>query len=66
VTNDHALVWQRSDFCAAGACVEVAFADSGDILIRDSKDPAGPRLTFTQEEWQAFAAGVKADLFGRR
>jgi hypothetical protein len=26
--------------------------------VRDSKDPAGPKLIFTLAEWRAFVAGV--------
>ena len=35
--------------------------DSGGSLValRDSKDPAGPALVFTPDEWQAFIAGVR-------
>lgn len=54
--------WRRSGHCAAGSCVEVA--QVGDhFLIRDSKEPNGPRLTFTPAEWTAFVAGVKAGDF---
>jgi|1185.fasta_scaffold511100_2 predicted secreted Zn-dependent protease len=58
-----ALAWQRSDFCGNGACVEVASAATGVILVRDSKDPDGPKLRFTRAEWDAFVAGIKADYF---
>jgi hypothetical protein len=33
------------------------------INIRDSKDPEGPILTFTPEEWTAFTLGVKGGEF---
>lgn len=39
-------------------CVEVAFVDGG-VGIRDSKNPTGPVLPFTNDEWDAFEAGVK-------
>jgi hypothetical protein len=45
-----------------GNCVEVA-RDGDQVLVRDSKDPAGPVLAFTAGEWAAFAAGVKACEF---
>ncbi|MQA85622.1 MAG: DUF397 domain-containing protein [Streptosporangiales bacterium] len=41
-----------------GACVEVA-AVSRVIAVRDSKNPDGPKLTFTPESWDAFLNGVK-------
>lgn len=42
--------------------MEVA-ADDGEIMIRDSKDPAGPVLRFTRAEWDAFAAGITVGDF---
>ncbi|MFC0862912.1 DUF397 domain-containing protein [Sphaerimonospora cavernae] len=33
------------------------------IAVRDSKDPDGPKLFFTSDEWSAFLQGVKADEF---
>jgi hypothetical protein len=43
-------------------CVEVAFVD-GAIVVRDSKDPAGPQLVFTPQEWDAFVEGAKDGEF---
>ena len=57
------LMWQKSDFCGNGACVEIAPGPAGAVFIRDSKDPEGPMLRFTRAEWEAFAAGVKKDVF---
>ncbi|MFF0454569.1 DUF397 domain-containing protein [Nocardia africana] len=37
-------------------CVEVAFLDSGTVGVRDSKNPSGPALVFTADEWDAFTA----------
>jgi hypothetical protein len=34
-------------------------------MIRDSKDPSGPFLQITRQEWEAFAAGVARGDFGR-
>jgi hypothetical protein len=43
-------------------CVEVAFVD-GAIAVRDSKQPEGAVLLFTQAEWDAFVAGAKDGEF---
>jgi hypothetical protein len=43
-------------------CVEVGFV-TAEVLLRDSKDPDGPVLRFTPDEWKAFVAGVKASEF---
>jgi hypothetical protein len=45
-----------------GACVELARA-GGMIAIRDSKDPAGPVLRYTRDEWHAFLDGAKNGEF---
>ncbi len=42
--------------------VEVAFVD-GVIAVRDSKNPTGPVLLFTQGEWDAFVEGAKDGEF---
>lgn len=55
--------WTKSKRSAAnGNCVET-MAYQGDILVRDSKDPTGPVLRFTADEWAAFTAGVKDGEF---
>ena len=58
------LTWRKSNYTGAnGNCVEVAQL-SAVVAVRDSKDPGGPKLTFSPEEWLAFVAGVKAGEFG--
>ncbi|WP_083983759.1 DUF397 domain-containing protein [Actinomadura hibisca] len=47
----------RSDH-EGGHCVEVAGLTSG-IVVRDSKDPGGTRLTFKATEWRALTRQVK-------
>jgi Domain of unknown function (DUF397) len=38
-----------------GNCAELAACTCGDgVLVRDSKDPGGPRLAFTAAAWKAF------------
>jgi hypothetical protein len=54
--------WRRSRRCDSGACVEVAPINGG-IALRDSKDPDGPILMFTREEWNAFLDGARAGDF---
>lgn len=38
----------------------------GAVAVRDSKDPYGPVLVVTPEDWQAFAEIVKAGALGPR
>ena len=51
------LRWIKSSFCESGNCVEIA-STGAQILIRDSKQPQGPHLEFTRQEWEAFEAGM--------
>lgn len=47
-----------------GNCVEVGMdCDCGVVLVRDSKDPDGPVLTFPKETFLNFLAGVKNKEF---
>ncbi|MBB4935739.1 hypothetical protein FHR32_000044 [Streptosporangium album] len=71
------VAWRKSSRSTNGGdCVEVAIvpgdpalaehkADADELyLVRDSKDPQGPALAFTQREWDAFVGGVKDGEFG--
>jgi Domain of unknown function (DUF397) len=60
--------WRKSSYSTGngGACVEVAANLPGVVAVRDSKDPAGPKLIFTPAEWEAFTAGVRDGEFGLR
>ncbi|MGW5353963.1 DUF397 domain-containing protein [Streptomyces sp. NPDC004031] len=54
--------WRKSSYSGpeGGECVEVADGIPGVVPIRDSKDPQGPALLFSVEEWACFVAYVKA------
>ena len=56
--------WRRSSFCSGAdtMCVEVAMGERS-VAVRDSKDPAGPILAFTHDEWLIFLHGVRAGEF---
>ena len=43
----------------AGQCDDPSCPDREMVLIRDSKDPNGPRLRFNAEEWRVFYAGMQ-------
>ena len=56
--------WTKSTLSFSnGNCVEVASLPAGEIGVRDSKDPEGPVLRFTPDEWQAFLGGARNGEF---
>jgi hypothetical protein len=57
--------WRISTHSANGStCVQVARNLPGIVAVRDSTDQQGPVLIFTSDEWQSFAAGIKASEIG--
>ncbi|MFI7517644.1 DUF397 domain-containing protein [Micromonospora echinofusca] len=54
--NDQ-VVWRKSSRSDDGNCVEVA-STVGSILVRDSKDSAGPVLRFGLKQWRVFTQDV--------
>jgi hypothetical protein len=56
------LAWQIARSCNGGACVRVALSENA-ILIGDSKNPNGPVLPFTRDEWKTFVEGIRQGDF---
>lgn len=59
------LAWRKSSHSTQnGSCVEVAAASTQGtptvIAVRDSKNPAGAVLRFSDTDWRAFTTRVKA------
>jgi hypothetical protein len=54
--------WRKSSYTGNGGnnCVEVARNLRDAVVVRDSKNPNGPWLTFTPADWQALTASIKA------
>ena len=53
--------WRKSSYSGdTGNCVEVAVLPSNQIGIRDSKNPAGPMLQVSRQDWRAFTAKLRA------
>ena len=61
--------WVKSSLSFSnGNCVEVADLPGRTIGLRNSRDPEGPVLRFTPDEWHAFLGGAQNgefDNFGR-
>jgi Domain of unknown function (DUF397) len=45
----------------AGSCVEVGLGVDDVVAVRDSKDPGGPHLEFSQRTFTGFLNTIKAD-----
>lgn len=62
--TDPGLRWRKSSASTNnGACVEMAALADGSVAVRDSKNPTGDVLMFTQAEMRAWISGVKAGEF---
>jgi hypothetical protein len=59
-----ALAGQKSLGGQRRNCVEVAMLPGDSRAVRDSKDPGGPKLMFSRDEWRAFTACVKRGELG--
>jgi hypothetical protein len=53
--------WRRSSYSgeANGNCLEVRDDIPGAVPVRDSKNPAGPKLSIPAGSWQAFVEHVR-------
>ncbi|SBT44604.1 DUF397 domain-containing protein [Micromonospora narathiwatensis] len=62
MTDLTGAAWRKSTRSGdnGGDCVEVATNLPDVVAVRDSKDPSGPSLRFTQPGWAAFLSTVKA------
>ena len=68
MANMKSAEYRRSIFCSTQSCVEVSITTTKSgrqqpILVRDSKNPDGPRLESDAAEWAAFVKGVKSGEF---
>jgi hypothetical protein len=56
--------WQKSRRSGSlGNCDEMARLPSGEIALRNSRDPDGPALIYTRAEIEALIRGVKEGDF---
>jgi hypothetical protein len=59
--NVRTRLWHSA--CESGECVEVCF-EGESVLVRESRNPDGPVLTFTHAEWREFCAAIAAGRLG--
>ena len=62
-----ALSWRKSSYSSSngGDCVEVATTPHI-IAVRDSRNPYGPTVAFSQGSWEAFTQRLTAGAFRAR
>ncbi|HEY9468924.1 MAG TPA: DUF397 domain-containing protein [Propionibacteriaceae bacterium] len=61
-TSGHPVIWRKSSHSGdTGDCVELAPFSSGQIAIRDSKDPAHQALVFSSAQFADFIRRVRSD-----
>ena len=59
--------WKKSSRSTGnGACVEVKSPAVETVVVRDSKDPQGPVLTFSPAAWASFVTDVDGGAFDLR
>ena len=50
--------WSKSSLSGNGGCIEIHIGQV-DVLVRDTKDPTGPFLVFTHDEWRAHVLAIR-------
>ena len=52
--------WRKSSHSGAtGNCVEVAFLQTGQLAMRNSRHPQGPTLVYTRAQFARFLGTIK-------
>lgn len=54
--------WRRASFCVNTECVEVGQRDDL-IIVRDSSQPEGSRLSYRIGQWRSFVRECKVGAF---
>jgi Domain of unknown function (DUF397) len=63
VDEPEVLAWRKTRYSVGnGDCVEIATA-RGSIVVRDSKNPVGPVITYPVDAWQLFLVATRHGEF---
>lgn len=57
--------WVKAEASNSGGCVEIAHVNEWTVL-RDSKNPDGPKQYYTAHEWECFLDGARKGEFDRK
>jgi hypothetical protein len=66
MASDGSTGWRKASRSSTGNCVEVREESPRLVLVRDSKDPDGPVLSFDRHVFSDFIAAVKRSEFDHR
>lgn len=57
------LNWRKASYSGTngGGCVEVATNIPRMVAVRDSKDPDGPALVLSTDQWAGLVARIRSD-----
>lgn len=56
-------IWRKSSYSGTqGNCVEVVTNLLGLVVVRDSKDPDGPKLMVRADKWRGLLCNIKGGL----
>jgi hypothetical protein len=56
------VFWRKSSYSSSSSCFEMS-RQADKVLVRDSKNPDGPVLSFDAEQFDAFIEAVKRGEF---
>lgn len=57
-------VFKKSSFCQDGSCVEVAFASTETVLVRDNKNLTSLCIPVGAAAWRSFLHGLDEEVSG--
>ena len=60
------IFWRKSTASVTGECVEVAIDRRVAVLVRDSKNPSGPIMSYPPRDWMIFLNTVNSGVIDLR
>jgi hypothetical protein len=63
MASDGSTGWRKASRSSTGNCVEIREESPDLVLVRDSKDPSGPVLSFSRAAFGDFVEAIKRSEF---